>query len=69
VESTNQKKQLGICMVVGCERTAIYRSPFSTRKGNTLRGYCSRHRELAMTKAGALDDKRNEGYLLRGIKE
>jgi hypothetical protein len=39
---------IAVCMVVGCERRAIYRSPAkSSRKA--VHGYCAEHKALALT--------------------
>mgnify|MGYP001575323344 CR=1 FL=1 len=59
-----------ICMVVGCGRKAIYRNANTnnSRKSmgskGTQHGYCSQHRELAVS--APLSQKREE-WLLRDI--
>jgi hypothetical protein len=39
-----------VCMVVGCERAALYRNAESNRVRGTQRGYCRGHKELAVSK-------------------
>ncbi len=43
MKGINKNCDPSICMVVGCESKALYRS--STRKG--VRGFCARHKAMA----------------------
>lgn len=40
------KSDATMCMVVGCDRKALYRSPFP----GTKRGYCAAHKDLAVVR-------------------
>jgi hypothetical protein len=48
-QGVHSKAPVATCMVVGCERRAIYRNAESARSKGTQRGYCSIHRALAVS--------------------
>jgi hypothetical protein len=46
------------CMVVGCERVAIYRNAVTAQVNRSQgidshRGYCSKHKEMAVSKSNS----------------
>ncbi len=43
------KADAAACMVEGCDRKALYKNAISARDG-CKRGYCSAHRQMAVTK-------------------
>jgi hypothetical protein len=43
------KGPVAVCMVVGCNKKAIYKKSQDHRTFETQRGYCSEHKALAAT--------------------
>ncbi len=44
----NKRCDAAVCMVVGCGGVAIYRNASSARVNGTTRGYCRKHKQLAV---------------------
>ncbi len=51
-KSVNTNLPVGICMVSGCGRTALYRNA-RTRSHGVMRGYCEKHKAFAVSKEKA----------------
>jgi hypothetical protein len=45
----NRNGDQSVCMVVGCERAALYRNAESSKTKGTQRGYCRGHKQLAVS--------------------
>jgi hypothetical protein len=62
----NNNSDVGLCMVVGCNRKAIYRSAKTNRINGSQRGYCSKHKSFAVeSDAGRLD---TADYIARRVE-
>lgn len=49
----NKNCDPAVCLVVDCGKAALYRNP----RGSSQRGYCSRHKALAMMAPDFLDEQ------------
>ncbi len=48
--NTHTNGDPAVCMVVGCSRKALYRNPLKNKtSGNKRHGYCSVHRDMAVS--------------------
>ena len=45
------KHKIGECMVVGCSGPVLYRNANTVLFNKTVRGYCGKHKALAVSKA------------------
>lgn len=58
-----------LCMIVGCGRLAIYRNASSARSNGTKRGYCFKHKDLALSKDSAKSPERAVEYYANLIRD
>jgi hypothetical protein len=53
--NVNNGSDVGLCMVVGCGRKAIYRNASTNRQNGSQRGYCSKHKSFAIESSRTLE--------------
>lgn len=58
-----QKPDPAVCMVIGCEKKALYRSG-----SRAQRGYCALHRSYAVPQLSVSSEEQKAAYLLREWK-
>lgn len=68
VKVDTRKLDISRCMVVGCDRAALYRNAKTSTHQGVVRGYCAKHKHLAVGKYSEKTFESVNSWNLRGCE-